>query len=37
MSRTDLRPLATDERRDLADFLATLADEQWETPSLCEN
>lgn len=30
-------PLATDERRDLADFLATLADEQWETPSLCED
>lgn len=37
MSRTDLRPLATDERRDLADFLATLTDEQWETPSLCED
>lgn len=27
--------LATDERRDLADFLATLSAEQWQTPSLC--
>ena len=28
--------MATAERTDLADFLATLAPEQWEAPSLCE-
>lgn len=28
--------MATAERTDLADFLATLRPEQWETPSLCE-
>ncbi|MCB1256948.1 MAG: maleylpyruvate isomerase family mycothiol-dependent enzyme [Microthrixaceae bacterium] len=27
--------LAADERRDLADFLATLTDDEWATPSLC--
>lgn len=31
----DLSELATAERRDLADYLDTLADEQWEQPSLC--
>lgn len=36
MSRPDLMPLAIAERRDLADFLATLMPEQWEVPSLCE-
>lgn len=35
-TRPDLMRLATDERRDLADFLDTLAPEQWETPSLCQ-
>ena len=28
--------MATAERTDLADFLATLTPEQWEAPSLCE-
>lgn len=32
----DLKPLAADERRDLADFLATLTPQQWHAPSLCE-
>lgn len=32
----DVMTLATDERRDLADFLGTLAPEQWEMQSLCE-
>lgn len=36
MTRPDLKQLATDERRDLADYLATLPDEQWDAPSLCE-
>lgn len=31
----DAMALATDERRDLADFLATLTAEQWLMPSLC--
>ena len=31
----DLRGLATAERRDLADYLDTLTEEQWEEPSLC--
>jgi uncharacterized protein (TIGR03083 family) len=31
----DVRDLATAERRDLADYLGTLTDEQWEQPSLC--
>jgi uncharacterized protein (TIGR03083 family) len=31
----DLSELATAERRDLADYLDTLTDEQWEQPSLC--
>jgi uncharacterized protein (TIGR03083 family) len=35
-TRPDLMQLATDERRDLADFLDALAPEQWETPSLCQ-
>jgi len=29
--------MATAERTDLADFLATLTPEQWEAPSLCED
>lgn len=32
----DPMALATAERRDLADLLDTLADEEWATPSLCE-
>lgn len=32
----DLKQLAADERRDLADFLATLTPQQWHTPSLCD-
>ncbi|TMR07425.1 maleylpyruvate isomerase family mycothiol-dependent enzyme [Actinomadura soli] len=32
----DLKPLARDERADLAAFLETLTPEQWEAPSLCE-
>lgn len=32
----DLKQLAADERRDLADFLATLTPQQWQAPSLCE-
>lgn len=31
----DLSDLATAERRDLADYLDTLTDEEWLTPSLC--
>ena len=31
----DLSELATAERRDLADYLDTLTEEQWEQPSLC--
>ncbi|MEQ4208834.1 maleylpyruvate isomerase family mycothiol-dependent enzyme [Actinopolymorpha sp. B9G3] len=31
----DLSELATEERRDLADFLDTLTEEEWEQPSLC--
>jgi uncharacterized protein (TIGR03083 family) len=31
----DLSDLATAERRDLADYLDTLTEEQWEQPSLC--
>jgi uncharacterized protein (TIGR03083 family) len=31
----DLSGLATAERRDLADYLDTLSEEQWEQPSLC--
>ena len=31
----DLKPLARDERADLAEFLATLSPEQWEAPTLC--
>lgn len=31
----DLSEMATEERRDLADFLDTLTDEEWEQPSLC--
>ncbi|WP_157551202.1 maleylpyruvate isomerase family mycothiol-dependent enzyme [Nocardioides jensenii] len=30
-----LSAMAADERRDLADFLETLTDEEWERPSLC--
>ncbi|GGU37995.1 maleylpyruvate isomerase family mycothiol-dependent enzyme [Nocardioides albus] len=33
--RPDRTELATAERRDLADFLETLAPDQWERPSLC--
>lgn len=33
----DVMTLASDERRDLADFLATLTPGQWEVQSLCEN
>lgn len=32
---TDIRSLARAERSDLADLLATLTPEQWDTPSLC--
>jgi uncharacterized protein (TIGR03083 family) len=32
---TDLSELAAAERRDLADHLATLGDDEWEQPSLC--
>lgn len=35
-SKPDVMRLATDERLDLADFLDTLAPEQWEAPSLCQ-
>ncbi len=35
MTTTDTMSLARDERRDLADFLATLTPEQWEAPTLC--
>lgn len=35
MAGPDLIQLATDERRDFADLLATLSSEQWEEPSLC--
>jgi len=31
----DLSDLAAAERRDLADYLETLTEEQWEQPSLC--
>jgi len=31
----DVRDLATAERRDLADYLDTLTEEEWEQPSLC--
>lgn len=31
----DLSELATEERRDLADYLDTLTEEEWEQPSLC--
>ncbi|MGH3500537.1 MAG: maleylpyruvate isomerase family mycothiol-dependent enzyme, partial [Nocardioidaceae bacterium] len=31
----DLSALATAERRDLADYLDTLTDEEWKQPSLC--
>jgi len=31
----DLSDLATAERRDLADYLDTLTEEEWEQPSLC--
>lgn len=31
----DLKDLATAERRDLADYLDTLTEEEWEQPSLC--
>lgn len=31
----DLSDLATAERRDLADYLDTLAEDEWEQPSLC--
>ncbi|MFI0408309.1 maleylpyruvate isomerase family mycothiol-dependent enzyme [Actinomadura sp. 3N508] len=31
----DLKPLARDERAELAAFLETLTPEQWEAPSLC--
>jgi uncharacterized protein (TIGR03083 family) len=31
----DLRPLARDERKDFAAFLATLSPQQWEAPTLC--
>lgn len=34
--KPDLRVLAADERRDLADLLDTLTPEQWNMPSLCE-
>lgn len=33
---TDLKELAYQERKDLAEFLATLEPEQWDEPSLCE-
>lgn len=33
---TDLKELAYQERKELAEFLATLDDEQWNAPSLCE-
>lgn len=32
----DVRTLAEQERRDLADLTATLTSEQWDAPSLCE-
>ncbi len=32
----DVRTLAEQERRDLADLAATLTSEQWDAPSLCE-
>lgn len=32
----DLKPLARDERADLAAFLETLTPEQWDAPSLCD-
>ena len=32
----DPMALAAAERRDLADLLDTLTDEEWATPSLCE-
>ena len=31
----DLSRLAAAERRDLADYLETLTEQQWEQPSLC--
>lgn len=31
----DLRDLATAERRDVADYVNTLTEEEWEQPSLC--
>jgi uncharacterized protein (TIGR03083 family) len=31
----DLSELATQERRDLADYLDTLTEEEWEQPTLC--
>ena len=34
-SGPDTMRLARDERADLADFLATLAPEQWDAPTLC--
>jgi uncharacterized protein (TIGR03083 family) len=36
MSAPDTRALARAERSDLAELLATLTPEQWESPSLCE-
>jgi uncharacterized protein (TIGR03083 family) len=35
MNAVSLKRLARDERADLAELLATLSPEQWETPSLC--
>ena len=32
---TDLRPLLSQERADLAGFLATLTPRQWQAPTLC--
>jgi uncharacterized protein (TIGR03083 family) len=34
-SNADVLSLARDERADIAEFLATLAPEQWEAPTLC--
>src|SRR5438093_4448162 len=36
MSEDETFAIIAEERRELADVLATLDDEQWSTPSLCE-
>ncbi|OZM70665.1 DinB family protein [Amycolatopsis antarctica] len=37
MSRTDVMSLAEAERQDLADFLDTLATDDWQAPTLCSD